>query len=83
MKTEVSLSKLYFDPKFSKYFFRNQSYRTFEDLVEAVNGDKEEASFNELVGAIENSYDTLDDFEADCYDLSVDEILENLGYEWR
>lgn len=79
MKADVTLQNLYWNKGVGTFFFRGQAYRELENLVHAV-GDGA-AAFDELEERVEQVYDNVDDFEEDCYNLSLEEILENLGYE--
>lgn len=80
MKAEVSISRIYDAPDWSLYFFTKQAYETFEELVRATGANNSEFAFRVLENTIEDSYDSLDAFAEDCHNLSVDELLENLGY---
>lgn len=78
MKAEVTLQSLYFNKGVAQYFFREQAYREFENLVKTVmdiTGD-----FDELESRIEEIYSDVDALEEDCYSLQLDELLYNLGY---
>lgn len=81
MKIEVTIQKIWDDPNLATYFFRKKAYKTFEEVVRAVGGDNSPFAFNVLANTIEDCYESLDDFEEDCYNNSVDEILETLGYD--
>ena len=41
MKANVTASEIYWNPQtLGKFFFREQSYKTFEDLVKSVDDDE-------------------------------------------
>ena len=80
MKADVTISKLYWDVEFAKYFFRRQAYQTFTDLVKRIG--RGDAGLETLSNAIENNYLDLDSFEEDCYNLDVDQMLEILGLDF-
>lgn len=50
-------------------------------MVKLVHGDKLEIRFDELSDAIEGYYDNLEEFEEECYNLSAQEILDQLEIE--
>lgn len=83
MTADVSLSQLWFNPSLMNFFFRTQAQNTLEELVDRVNGRNDQNAFYELEELIDQNYSDLDDFEEECYNSSVDEILEALGYEYE
>ena len=47
-----------------------------------MNGREIEANINELSEAIEDFYQgDLNEFEEDCYNMSADDILDQMGAE--
>lgn len=79
MKADVTLSNLYWNKGVASFFFREQAYKELERLVDMVgHGD---AEMTELEDRIESVYENLDDFEEDCYNASVEELMDILGYE--
>jgi superoxide dismutase len=62
------------------FFLRKQAQNELEKLVTLAGGRDSEHAFSELDDALESNYGTLDEFEEDLYNLSAEEILENLGY---
>lgn len=78
MKADVTLQAIYFNTGVGKFFFREQAYKELENLVKAVGVGSE--AFDELEEAIESCYENIDDFEEDCYNLQLEELLQILGY---
>ena len=81
MTVDITLSQMWFNTSLIDFFFRSQAQRTFEELVERVGGRDSEDDFNELEDRIESNYDSWEDFEEDCYNNSVEEMLDYLCYE--
>lgn len=81
MTADVSLQALWFNKGIASYFFREQAYNTLEDLVERVGGRESSAAFDDLEARIDEVYNSLDDFEEDCYSYGTEDLLEALGYE--
>ena len=76
MKATITLQQLWFNATLLDFFFRQQAKETLEELVKHVGADKSEAEFEDLADRIEYAYGgNLDDFEEDCYNLSLDELL--------
>lgn len=84
MKVDVTLQNLYFNKGLAKFCFRPQAYKTFEDLVQFALSQFSgtfDQRLNELEFALNEYYqEDFDSFEEDCYSLSIEEILENIGY---
>lgn len=82
MKVEITIGAMYSDPSLGRKIFRAQSYETFETLVNAVGGNTDRQLFDDLEDRIEYQYNSdFDNFEEDCYNNSVEELLDYLGYE--
>lgn len=81
MKTNVTLSQMYFNYRILDFFFRKQARRTFEEIIKRA-GDTQ-AKFDELTDAIEGYYDSIDEFEEDCYNMTATEVLDNLEIEYK
>ena len=87
MKAEVTLSNLYWNKNLANFFFRDQAYRTFEELIQyIVNSDDiyggtQDQKIDSLEFDVYQYYSgDLDNFEEDCYNLSVEEILNQFYY---
>ena len=78
---EVTLSNLWWNNGLCSFLFRDQAKETLEELVSAVGGDRDPNAFSDLEERIESAYADVEDFEEDCYNETVDYLLENLGYE--
>ena len=77
MKTEIKISTIYWNGSLCDYFFREQSKRTFEELVSrAKDGD----SFLSRLDDITDGMD-LDEVEEMFYQDSVEEIARELEIE--
>ena len=73
MKTEITLKQLYWNPSVLDFFFREQSKKEFENLVNSAN------DLESLFNAIEDLFENLDEFEEFLYNDSLEEIQEYLG----
>lgn len=81
MVASITLEQLWFNHTILDFFFRKQARETLEELVERVGGRKSEEKFNELAERIEDVYvGDLDVFEEDCYNASVEQLMDALGY---
>lgn len=78
MKADVSLSQLWFNQSLLSFFFRNQARETLDEIISAAGGKNNPDAFQELENAIEDHYDSLGDFEEDCYNASLEEMLDTL-----
>ena len=81
MKATITLQQLWFNATLLDFFFCKQARETFEEMVRIARGDKSQSRFMELENAIEGYYLDLDEFEEDCYNLSAQEILDQLEIE--
>ena len=71
MRAEVTLSNLLNNPSLSRFFFRSQSWETFEELLSRSVSDEKEIEEQAELRSV-----TLDEFEEDCHDMSVEELAE-------
>ena len=76
MKAEVTFSELYWNESLMSFFFREQSIRTLDELMEKV-ADKMAAINAIEVHAEINNY-SVDDVEEMFYEYSVEELAEEL-----
>lgn len=81
MKATITLQQLWFNATLLDFFFRKQARETFEEIIDLTGARESESRFNELSEAIEGYYLDLDEFEEDCYNLSAQEILDQLEIE--
>ena len=79
--SDITLSNIWWNGGIRGFFFRDQAVDTLEELVDAVGGRANPDAFAELESRIESEYNSVEDFEEDCYSSSVEDLLENLGYE--
>ena len=81
MTTTITLQQLWFNATLLNFFFRIQAIDTLEEIIDLTGARESESRFNELSEAIEGYYLCLDEFEEDCYNLSAQEILDQLEIE--
>ena len=74
MKAEVNFSQVYYNSSLMSFFFRNQSEKTLDELLEKCT-ESNDLIFN----AIENYSDDLDEIEELFYNESLEDIAEELG----
>ena len=79
MKAEVTFSELYWNESLMSFFFREQSIRTLDELMEKV-ADKMAAINAIEVHAEINDY-SVDDVEEMFYEYSVEELAEEFGLQ--
>ena len=79
MKAEVTFSELWQNESLMSFFFREQSIRTLEELLEKV-ADKWAAINTIEVHAEINNY-SVDDVEEMFYEYSVEELAEEFGLQ--
>ena len=79
MKAEVTFSELWWNESLMSFFFRKQSIRTLDELMEKV-ADKQAAINTIEVHAEINNY-SVDDVEEMFYEYSVEELAEEFGLE--
>lgn len=80
MKAELTIRQLYYNPSILDFFFRTQSRRHFEELVEKSTTDTL-VTLQQIEDNAEWDYDDLDELEGDFYDLSVEELAEKFGID--
>lgn len=78
MKAEVTISNIYWNKSLSNFFFREQAYKTLEELVNrsAMNGQ-------DTLDALDNATDgmDIDDVEETFYSESVEYCAEEFGID--
>ena len=79
MKAEVTFSELWQNESLMSFFFREQSIRTLEELLEKV-ADKW-AAINAIEFHAEINNYRVDDVEEMFYEYSVEELADELGLE--
>ena len=78
MKAEVTISNIYWNKGLSNFFFRDQAYKTLEELV-----TRSTMSGQDTLDALDDATDgvDIDDVEEMFYDESVEYCAEELGIE--
>ena len=79
MKAEVTFSELWQNESLMSFFFREQSIRTLDELMEKV-ADKRDA-INSIEVHAEISDYSVDDVEEMFYEYSVKELAEEFGLQ--
>ena len=79
MKAEITFSELWQNESLMSFFFREQSIRTLEELLEKV-ADKWAAINAIEVHAKINDY-SVDDVEEMFYEYSIEELAEEFGLQ--
>ena len=79
MKAEVTFSELYWNESLMSFFFREQSIRTLDELLEKV-ADKRAAINAIEVHAEINNY-SVDDVEEMFYEYTVEELAREFDLE--
>ena len=74
MRVEVTMSEVYSNYTLLSFFFRNQAKETFKELFESVQEDS-----LEVLNAIENYSDNLDEIEELFYSESIEDLCEIFG----
>ena len=74
MRVEVTMSEVYSNYTLLSFFFRNQAKETFKELFESVQEDS-----SEVLNAIENYSDNLDEIEELFYSESISDLCEIFG----
>lgn len=76
MTAEITFSNLVWNKSLRGFFFREQSERHFNEVVDAImQGPEEEESLNEL---FENYFSTVDELEEYFYEEDADTIIADL-----
>lgn len=78
MQANVTFSQLYTNPSVMKFFFRQQSIDTLEDLLSRSAMD-DDGTLERLEAA--TWCDELDTIEEDFYQLSVEELAKQYDIE--
>ena len=79
MKAEVTFSELYWNESLMSFFFREQSIRTLDELMEKV-ADKRDA-INSIEVHAEISDYSVDDVEEMFYEYTVEELARAFDLE--
>ena len=79
MKAEITFSQLWENESLMSFFFREQSIRTLDELMEKV-ADKRAAINTIEVHAEINNY-SVDDVEEMFYEYTVEELAEEFGLQ--
>ena len=79
MKAEVTFSELWQNESLMSFFFREQSIRTLDELLEKVADKK--AAINAIEVHAEISGYSVDDVDEMFYEYSVEELAEEFGLE--
>ena len=79
MKAEVTFSELYWNESLMSFFFREQSIRTLDELLEKV-ADKR-AAINAIEVHAEISDYSVDDVEEIFYEYTVEELAREFDLE--
>ena len=79
MKAEITFSQLWENESLMSFFFREQSIRTLDELMEKV-ADKQAAINTIEVHAEINNY-SVDDVEEMFYEYSVEELADEFGLQ--
>lgn len=80
MKAEIITQQLYWNRSLLDFFFREQASRTFEELFKRASCDSLQVSDIIDDYVYMNDID-VDTFEEMCYDMSVEELAEEIGIE--
>lgn len=79
MKTDITIEQLWQNPnKLGKFFFRDQSWDTFEEFVKTCSLG-ELKTLEALQCATESLNIDLDEFEEMCHDDLCEDIAKQLG----
>ena len=78
MKAEVTISQIWLNKSLSDFFFRNQAYKTLEELV-----GRSTQSSSETIDALDDATDgmDIDDVEETFYSESVEFCARKFGIE--
>ena len=80
MIAEVTISNIYWDKGLSNFFFRDQAYKTLEELV-----SRSAMSGQDTLDALDDATDgmDIDDVEEMFYSESVEYCAEEFGIEFE
>lgn len=78
MKAEVTISNIYWNKSLSDFFFRDQAYKTLEELVE-----RSTMSGQDTLDALDEATDDMDidDVEETFYSESVEHCADEFDIE--
>lgn len=78
MKAEVTISNIYWNKGLSNFFFREQAYKTLEELVK-----RSTMSGQDTLDALDNATEDMDidDVEETFYSESVEYCADEFGIE--
>ena len=79
MKAEITFSELWWNESLMSFFFREQSIRTLDELLEKVADKK--AAINAIEVHAEISGYSVDDVDEMFYEYSVEELAEEFGLQ--
>ena len=79
MKAEVTFSELWQNESLMSFFFREQSIRTLDELLEKVADKK--AAINAIVVHADISGYSVDDVDEMFYEYSVEELAKEFGLQ--
>lgn len=77
MKAEITFNQLYWNPSIMGYFFRTQSEKTLNELLDRAFDRKD--AVERLDEYADENYDDLDDFEEWLYEEDVETIARTVG----
>ena len=78
MKAEVTINNIYWNKSLSNFFFRDQAYKTLEELV-----NRSTMGGEQTLNALDDATDDMDidDVEETFYSESVEYCAEEFGIE--
>lgn len=79
MKAEVTFSELYWNESLMSFFFREQSIKTLDELMEKVADKK--ATIDAIDDHAEINNYSVDDVEEMFYEYSVEELADEFGLQ--
>lgn len=77
MKAEITFDQLYWNPSLLGFFFRSQSIRTMEELLDRSVDRR--AAVSLITENAEWDYEDLDELEEDFHNDSVEELAKKFG----
>ena len=79
MKADVTFSQLYWNHSLMNFFFRTQSEKTLNELLDRANDRK--TAVERIDEYAEENYDDLDELEELFYEDTVETIADLMGIE--
>lgn len=78
MNANVTINDLCMHPSLKDFFFRDQSWNTFQELLSRAVDDE-----NDVIDKIDSQTEDLDldDIEEDFYEMSVEELAKEYNIE--